>query len=154
MWLIKRLDFLVIAYDFSPTLRALFTQKHNILFTQKHRPNIHVNVHSLSLWCPCLVSMTPYCYPSSLCFPLLSLTDCCHFLFVERAIRPIVWAGKVTNHINPYSASHDNWYTVGGDGGCRVGEVRAGTTYPMPDHKGFNFTTVTSKFSEIQHCKG
>ena len=24
-----------------------------------------------------------------------------------------------------------------GDGGCRVGEVRAGTTSPMPDHKGF-----------------
>ena len=28
-------------------------------------------------------------------------------------------------------------WTVGGDGGCRVGEVRAGTTSPMPDHKGF-----------------
>ena len=24
---------------------------------------------------------------------------------------------------------------MGGDGGCRVGEVRAGTTSPMPDHK-------------------
>ena len=24
-----------------------------------------------------------------------------------------------------------------GMGGCRVGEVRAGTTSPMPDHKGF-----------------
>ena len=33
--------------------------------------------------------------------------------------------------------SHDNWCTVGGDGGCRVGEVRAGTTSPMPAHKGF-----------------
>ena len=31
----------------------------------------------------------------------------------------------------------DNYNTVGGDGGCRVGEVRAGTTSPMPDHKGF-----------------
>ena len=41
------------------------------------------------------------------------------------------------SHINSYSASHDNWCTVGGDGGCRVGEVRAGTTSPMPDHKGF-----------------
>ena len=39
--------------------------------------------------------------------------------------------------VNSYSASHDNWCTVGGDGGCRVGEVRAGTTSPMPDHKGF-----------------
>ena len=26
---------------------------------------------------------------------------------------------------------------VGGDGECRVGEVRADTTSPMPDHKGF-----------------
>ena len=39
--------------------------------------------------------------------------------------------------INSYSASRDNWCTVGGDGGCRVGEVWAGTTSPMPDHKGF-----------------
>ena len=29
-----------------------------------------------------------------------------------------------------------NHSTVGGDAGCRVGEVRAGTTSPMPDHKG------------------
>ena len=35
------------------------------------------------------------------------------------------------------SASHDNWCTVGMDGTCRVGKVRAGTTPPMPDHKGF-----------------
>ena len=26
----------------------------------------------------------------------------------------------------------DNYSTVGGDEGCRVGEVRAGTTSPMP----------------------
>ena len=31
----------------------------------------------------------------------------------------------------------DNYITVGGDGGCSVGEVRAGTTSPMPYHKGF-----------------
>ena len=35
------------------------------------------------------------------------------------------------------TASRDNWCTVGGDGGCRVGEVRAGITFPMPEHKGF-----------------
>ena len=40
-------------------------------------------------------------------------------------------------NVNSYSASRDNWCTVGGDGGCRVDEVRAGTTSPMPDHKGF-----------------
>ena len=31
----------------------------------------------------------------------------------------------------------DNDSTVEGDGGCRVGEVRAGPASPMPDHKGF-----------------
>ena len=31
----------------------------------------------------------------------------------------------------------DNYSTVGGDGRCRVGEVQAGTTSPMPDLKGF-----------------
>ena len=31
----------------------------------------------------------------------------------------------------------DNSSTVGGDGGCRVGEVRASTISSMPDHKGF-----------------
>ena len=36
----------------------------------------------------------------------------------------------------------DNDSTVVGDGGCRVGEVRAGTTSPMPNHKGF-YATVT-----------
>ena len=42
---------------------------------------------------------------------------------------------------------------MGGDGGCRVGEVRASTTSSMPDHKGFKLQ-LTSKFSEIQHFKG
>ena len=31
----------------------------------------------------------------------------------------------------------DKYSTVGRDGGCRVGEVRASTISPMPDHKGF-----------------
>ena len=31
----------------------------------------------------------------------------------------------------------DNDSTVQGDGGSRVGEVPAGTTSPMPEHKGF-----------------
>ena len=39
--------------------------------------------------------------------------------------------------ISSYSASHDKWCIVGGDGECRVGKVRASTTSPMPDHKGF-----------------
>ena len=36
----------------------------------------------------------------------------------------------------------DNYSTVRGEGGSRVGEVRAGTTSPMPEHKGF-YATVT-----------
>ena len=28
-------------------------------------------------------------------------------------------------------------FLTGGDEGCRVGKVRAGTTSPMPDYKGF-----------------
>ena len=52
----------------------------------------------------------------------------------------------------------DNYSTVGGNGGCRVGEVRAGTTSPMPGHKGFKPQFVSgsdppnlflSEFSEI-----
>ena len=31
----------------------------------------------------------------------------------------------------------DNDRIVWGDGGKKVGEVRAGTTSPMPEHKGF-----------------
>ena len=31
----------------------------------------------------------------------------------------------------------DNDSTVRGDGESRVGKVRAGTTSPMPEHKGF-----------------
>ena len=44
---------------------------------------------------------------------------------------------KFSLHFNSYSASCDNWFSVGGDGGYRVGEVWAGTISPMPDHKGF-----------------
>ena len=47
----------------------------------------------------------------------------------------------------------DNDSTVGGDGGCRVGEVRTGTTSPMPDYKGLTVrdppTPFLSEFSGI-----
>ena len=63
-------------------------------------------------------------------------------------------------HCNTFK--HDDYSTVGGDGGCRVGEVRAGTTSPMPEHKGFKLqylsddppTPFLSEFSEIQRFKG
>ena len=37
----------------------------------------------------------------------------------------------------------DNDSTVRGDGGSRVGEVRAGTTSPMPEHKGFKLQQLS-----------
>ena len=51
----------------------------------------------------------------------------------------------------------DNYSTGGGDEECRVSEVRAGTTSPMPDHRGFKATVTVrdlptpflSEFSEI-----
>ena len=51
----------------------------------------------------------------------------------------------------------DDYSTEGGYGGCRVGEVRAGTTSPMPDHTGFKATVtvrdpptpILSELSEI-----
>ena len=53
---------------------------------------------------------------------------------------------------NSYSTSHNNLCTVGGDGGCRVGEIRAGTTSPMPDHKGFKLQQLVNfqKFSTLR----
>ena len=55
----------------------------------------------------------------------------------------------------------DNYSTVGGDGGCRVSEVWAGTTSPMPDHKGLSYSncprsihSILSEFLEIYHFKG
>ena len=51
----------------------------------------------------------------------------------------------------------DNYNTVEGDGGSRVGDVRAGTASPIPDHKGFklqwlsrdSLTPFLSEFSKI-----
>ena len=37
----------------------------------------------------------------------------------------------------------DNDSTVRGDGGSRVGKVRAGTTSPMPEHKGFKLQELS-----------
>ena len=38
------------------------------------------------------------------------------------------------------SFKQNNYSTVEDDGGCRVGKVRAGTTSPMPDHKGLSYS--------------
>ena len=56
---------------------------------------------------------------------------------VFRDHNNVITEDMISKYINSLSASRDNWSTVGGDGECRVGEVWAGTTSPMPDHKGF-----------------
>ena len=68
------------------------------------------------------------------------------FLVTMKALCPFVCC------INSYSASRDNWCTVGGGGGCRVGEVRAGTISPIPDHKGFKLQELVNfqKFSTLR----
>ena len=43
----------------------------------------------------------------------------------------------VTTLMHCNTLKQDNDSTVRGDGGSRVGEVRAGTTSPMPEHKSF-----------------
>ena len=57
-----------------------------------------------------------------------------NLLCLDTALPPwTCWLEFIMKQFNSYSASCDNWCTVGGDGG----EVQAGTTSPMSDHKGF-----------------
>ena len=58
-------------------------------------------------------------------------------LCFDLAVLHVIEISDPVVHVLCASDTRDNWCTVGGDGGCRVGEVRAGTTTPMPDHKGF-----------------
>ena len=44
-------------------------------------------------------------------------------------------------HWDTFKQDNDN--TVGGGGGCSVGEVRAATTSPMPDHKDFKLQQLS-----------
>ena len=45
---------------------------------------------------------------------------------------------------------HVNYSTVGGDGGCKVSEIRGGTTSPMPGHKGFK---LHSKMPTVRNAR-
>ena len=44
----------------------------------------------------------------------------------------------------------DNDSTVRGDGGSRVGEVQAGTTSPMPEHKVLSYSNCQEIHSRQQ----
>ena len=48
----------------------------------------------------------------------------------------------------------DNYSTVGGDGGCRVGEVRAGTTSPCPTIKVLCYSNCQRSTHSHQQFKG
>ena len=56
--------------------------------------------------------------------------DACQTEEVADENKSIIWA--LVKQVRMRCCS-----TVGVDGGCRVGKVRAGTTSPMPDHNGF-----------------
>ena len=84
---------------------------------------------------PQRASVSPKLYVQNRSSPFrwkVSCSFCCRTMITSPASIP-GW-NTIHVHINSYSASRDNWCTVGGDGGCRVGEVRAGTTSPMPNH--------------------
>ena len=51
-------------------------------------------------------------------------------------------------HCNPLKQDNDS--TVRGDGGSRVGEVRAGTTSTMPEHKGLSYSNCQEIHSRQQ----
>ena len=59
------------------------------------------------------------------------------FHFTEAIYMPLTLTVLVTTIDSCNTLKQDNDSTVRGDGGSRVGEVRAGTTSPMPKHKGF-----------------
>ena len=108
--------------------------------------NVSSQLHLISPGCPrpnsALIVQKSGLKPVHPSIHLGSETGCTSLVPYSLAIAPTWWTlvsiyRTCTSLINPYSASHDNWCTVGGDGGCRVGEVRAGTTSSMPDHKGF-----------------
>ena len=75
----------------------------------------------------------------------------CHFQYLEKFVdrdihTDISWYHKCMIYLLKCQSrqlmhcdtlKQDNDSTVRGDGGSRVGEVRAGTTSPMPEHKGF-----------------
>ena len=44
---------------------------------------------------------------------------------------------KLHNYNYTTTTTQENYSRVGEDGECRVGKVRAGSTSPRPDHKGF-----------------
>ena len=64
--------------------------------------------------------------------PLERPLDSVHLLRVSLTLTVPVTAIDALQHLK-----QDNDSTVRGDGGSRVGEVRAGTTSPMPKHKNF-----------------
>ena len=67
------------------------------------------------------------------------------YIYIYKSVPHWYIRSQVVLPGNSSSASHDNWCTgtllnriitaLGGDRGCRVDKVQAGTTLPVPDHK-------------------
>ena len=55
--------------------------------------------------------------------------------FQAREILTLKCYSRQLMHWDTFKQGNNS--TVGGDGECRVGKVRAGTTSPMPDHNRF-----------------
>ena len=83
---------------------------------------------------------TVYCTTKFLpTFSCMLFTSLLHFLtsvdksfYLHGTLTVLVMTIDALEHFE-----YDNYNTVRRDGGCRVGKVRASTTSPMPDNKGF-----------------
>ena len=82
-----------------------------------------------------VLEVTFFCTFIQHCFIRISLHSSAHTTVHE--IPELTLKVLVKKLLHWDTLKQDNYSTVGGDGGCRVGEVRTSTTFPMPDHKGF-----------------
>ena len=137
-------------FFFKDSLRVFFHKNTNIDSIGKKKDEAvsvlfwHSNV---IIKCHGRVCLILYCNNSKIVFKVYKCSECLikdelpHFTYsstnIQGTINTRYWLDDQWCFLNSYSASCDNWCTVGGDEGCRVSEVRASTTSPMPDHKGF-----------------
>ena len=122
------------------------------MVAQTRRPACVVQWHMVSVRAFCVMTSTLKMYackssnqPSLACVDMHGLTHT-HTLWIPEVAKLTICASRelaqytdITEDVVTAidAVEQNNYSTVGGDGGCRVGKVRAGTTSPMPDNKGF-----------------
>ena len=108
-----------------------------------HKRLLHVKYSCTIIWPKCSAGME---------LDELHHTHGIYALQTKYSVYKILYFLEFFQALNSYSASCDNWCTVGGDGRCRVGKVQAGTTSPMPDHKGLKLQELVNfqKFSTLR----